>query len=223
MNQPPNTNGTVTGNDSPLDPHEAAALLDQATQQARRKFAPSPPMLSVFRAVVVLAAFGGVWLSVRGQRPYSGPSGWAITVAYVLVGIVIGWSTQAMKRAAAGVSGPTQRARNAGIGVMLVAWAAVYLFMGALYHAGASHAIVYGLYPATAPLMIVGLVAAANGAGRQDWPMTGTSLAMAIVAMAAAFGGPVGAWLVMAIGLCAVLLGTAAFTVWRQHRSLVRP
>src|SRR5882757_208520 len=55
------------------------------------------------------------------------------------------------------------------------------------------------------------LVAAANGAGREDWPMTGACLAMAIVAAAAAFGGPVGAGLIMGIGLCAVFLGTAAF------------
>ncbi len=186
----------------------------------RVKFAPSPPLLSVLRAVVVLGAFGGVWLPVRGQHPYKGPSGWAVSVAYVLVAIVIGWSASALKRAAAGVSGPAQRARNAGIGVMLVAWAAVFVFMGALYHAGASKAIVFGLYPATAPLLIVGL---AGAAGREDWPMTGTTLALAIVAAAAAFGGPAGAWLIMGTGLCAVFLGTAAFTVWQQRRSVVRP
>jgi hypothetical protein len=46
--------------------------------------------------------------------------------------------------------------------------------------AGASHTIVYGLYPATAPLMIVGLVSAANAAGREDWPMVGITLPVAI-------------------------------------------
>ncbi len=223
MSQQPNTGGTVPGSDSPLDPREAAALLDQTTQQARRKFQFSPPMLSVLRAVVVLGAFGGIWLSVRGQHPYTGPSSGAITVAYVLVGLVIGASAAAMKRAAAGVSGPAQRRRWAGIGVMLVAWAAVFVFMAALDHAGASHAVVFGLYPATAPLLILGLVAAADAAGRQDWPMTGSMLAMAIVATAAAFGGPVGAWLIIGIGLCAVFLGTAAFTVWQQRRSLLQP
>jgi hypothetical protein len=221
MNHAPDT--TTADNGGNFDPQQAAALLDQTTQQARRKFQPSPPLLSVLRAVVVLGAFGGVWLSVRGQHPYNGPSGWAVTVAYVLVALVIGWSASAMKRAAAGVSGPAQRARNVGIGVMLVAWAAVYVFMGALYHAGASHAIVFGLYPATAPLLILGLVGAANAAGREDWPMTGATLAVAIVAAVAAFGGPVGAWLITGIGLCAVFLGTAAFTVWQQRRSVVRP
>jgi hypothetical protein len=31
---------------------------------------------------------------------------------------------------------------------MLAAWAVVFVFMAALDHAGASHAIVFGLYPA---------------------------------------------------------------------------
>jgi hypothetical protein len=197
-------------------------LVEQTTQQARRKFEPNPPLLSVIRAVLVLAAFGGIWLSVRGEHPYTGPSGWAIAVAYVLVAIVIGWSASALKRASTGVTGPAQRAKNVGIGVLLVAWVLVYVFQGALYAAGASHTIVYGLYPATAPLMIVGLVGAANAAGREDWPMVGTTLAVAIVAAVAAFGGPVGAWLIMGIGLCAAMLGTAAVTVWQQRRSVVR-
>ena len=35
----------------------------------------------------MLVVFGGFWLSVRGQRPYTGDiSGWAIAVAVVLVG-----------------------------------------------------------------------------------------------------------------------------------------
>lgn len=222
MTQPPNPSETVPHHDSPLDPHEAAAMLDQATQQARRKFQPNPPLLNVFRAFVVLAAFGGIWLSVRGQHPYTGPSGWAVAIAYVLVAIVIGWSASALKRSGAGVTGPAQRARNLGIGVLLVGWVLVYVFQGALYKAGAPHDIVYGLYPATAPFFIIGLAGAANSAGREDWPMTATTLAVAVVAAVAAFGGPIDCWLIMGIGLCLAMLGNAGFTVWQQRRSVVR-
>ncbi|HUA40646.1 MAG TPA: hypothetical protein VMA32_03730 [Streptosporangiaceae bacterium] len=217
------TPDTTAGNGGSFGPEQAAALLDQTTHQARRKFQPNPPVLNVFRAIVVLVAFGGIWASVRGQHPYTGPSAWAITLAYVLIAIVIGWSASALRRAGAGVTGPTQRARNVGIGVLLVAWVLVYVFMGALYHAGVSHEIIYGLYPATAPLMIVGLVGAANAAGREDWPMVGTTLPVAIVAAIAAFGGPVNAWLIMGIGLCAAMLGAAAVAIWQQRRSVVRP
>ncbi len=220
MNHTPGT--TTAGNGGNFEPQQAAALLDQATRQARHSFASGSPLLWVFRAVFVLVAFGGYWLSVRGHDPYSVPSGGLLAVIFVLVAINIGWSTWALKRAGAGVSGPAQRKRRAWIGAMLVAWAAAYAFTAPLYHAGASHPV-WGLYPANAPLLIIGLVAAATAAVRKDWPTAGTTLAIAIVAAAAAFGGPAGAWLIMGIGLCAVCLGTAAFKVWQQRRSVVRP
>ena len=222
MNHTPD-NETLADNDRPLGPQEAAALLDQATVQARRRFSPGPPLLWVYRAAFVLVVFGGYWLSVRGrQNPYSAPSGGLVALIFALVAINIGWSTWALKRAGAGVSGPAQRKRQAWIGVMLVVWVAAYAFTVPLYHASASYPV-WALYPASAPLMIVGLAAAATSAARRDWPTAGTTLAIAIIAAVAGFGGPAGAWLIMGIGLCAVCLGTAAFKVWQQHRSVVRP
>ena len=220
MNHTPGT--TTAGNGGSFDPQQAADLLDQATRQARRQFTPGTPALFAFRAVVVLVAFGGLWLSVRGQDPYTGPSGWAIAVAFALVAINIGWSAWAIKRAGAGVSGPAQRARRAWLGVMLVAWVAAYPVIAPLYHAGASHPV-WGLYPASAPLLIVGLAGAATAAVRTYRPMAGGYLAVVVVAAAAGFGGPAGSWLITGIGLCAVGLGTAAFTAWQQRRSVVRP
>jgi hypothetical protein len=219
MNHTPD-NETITGNESPLDPQEAAALLDQTTQQARRRFQPNPPMLNVFRAFVVLAAFGSLWLSVLGQHPYTGPKPWAIAITYGLVGIVIAWSTRALRRSGAGVSGPAQRARNIGMGVLLSGWVLVYVFEGAFYKTGPS--IIYGVYPATAPFLIVGLAAAAWAAGRQDWPLAATCWGVAIVAAFAALTGPVYCWLVMGIGLCLAMLGNAAFGFWQLHQSVVR-
>jgi hypothetical protein len=213
----------TAGDGGNFDPQQAAALLDQATVQARRRFTPGPPLLWVYRAAFVLVAFGGYWLSVRGhQDPYSAPPGGLVAVIFALVAINIGWSTWALKRAGAGVSGPAQRKRQAWIGVMLVAWVAAYALTVPLYHASASHPV-WGLYPASAPLMIVGLAAAATSAARRDWPTAGTTLAIAIIAAVAGFGGPAGAWLIMGIGLSAVCLGTAAFKVWQQRRSVVRP
>ena len=222
MNHTPD-NETLADNDRPLGPQEAAALLDQATVQARRRFSPGPPLLWVYRAAFVLVVFGGYWLSVRGhQDPYSAPPGGLVAVIFALVAINIGWSTWALKRAGAGVSGPAQRKRQAWIGVMLVVWIAAYAFTVPLYHASASYPV-WALYPASAPLMIVGLAAAATSAVRRDWPTAGITLAIAIIAAVAGFGGPAGSWLIMGIGLSAVCLGTAAFKVWQQRRSVVRP
>lgn len=214
----PDTNGTATAdNGAGFDPREAAALLEQTTRQARRQFDPHPPLLTGLMAVVVLGAYMGIWLSVRGQHPYTGPTGWAIALAYILVFGVIGVAARATKKAVTGVGGTSRRQLRASTVVLLAAWAAVYVYMGALYHAGASHAIVYGLYPATAPLMILGLVGAAVSAGNQDWRSFGTTLGVAVIAAGSAFAGPVNAWLSMGIGLCAGLLVSTAVNVWLKR------
>ena len=219
MNHTPD-NETIIGDESPLDPQAAAALLDQTTQRARRKFEPNPPMLNLFRGFVVLVAFGGLWLSVRGQHPYTGPKPWAIGITYGLVAVVIAWSTRVLRRSGAGVSGPAQRARNIGMGVLLSGWILVYIWEAAFYKTGAS--IIYGVYPATAPFLIVGLAAAAWAAGRADWPLTVTCLGVAIVAAFAGLTGPVYCWLVMGIGLCLAMAGNAVYGFRQQRHSVVR-
>ena len=73
MNPTPDTAASA-GNGRNFDTRQAAALLDQTTHQARRKLAPSPPWLLAIRAIAVLAALGGIWLTVRGQHPYRGPT-----------------------------------------------------------------------------------------------------------------------------------------------------
>jgi hypothetical protein len=217
MNETRDTNETAAADDDgELDPQEAAALLEQTKRQARRKFNPNPPLLSLLRAVVVLGAYGAVWLSVREQHPYKGPTGWALAILYGLVIIVIIASAGFLKRATTGVKGPS-RARPAEIIVLAAAWILVYVFMGALEHAGASHAIVYGIYPATAPLIIVGVAAAGLAQARADWPTFGGTLTVAVIATIAAYFGPAGAWLVAGIALAAALLVHAAMTAWRQR------
>jgi hypothetical protein len=217
MSETRDTNETAAaGQDGELDPREAATLLEQTTRQARRKFNPNPPLLSLLRAIVVLGAYGAVWLSVRGQHPYKGPTGWALAILYALVIIVIIASVGFIKRANTGVKGPS-RMRPAEVTVLAAAWILVYVFMGALDHAGASHAIVYGIYPATAPLIIVGVAGAGLAQARADSPMFGGALTVAVIAAIGAYFGPAGAWLVAGVGLAAALLVHAAMTARRQR------
>jgi hypothetical protein len=218
MNETRDTNETAaTGNeDGELDPREAATLLRQTTRRARRKFNPNPPLLSLLRAIVVLGAYGAVWLSVRGQHPYKGPAGWALAILYALVIIVIIASVGFLKRATTGVKGPS-RMRPAESTVLAAAWILVYVFQGALDAAGASHAIVYGIYPAAAPLIILGLVGAALAQARADWPIFSGTLTVAVIASVAAFFGPAGVWLVAGIALAAAFVVHAAATAWRER------
>lgn len=216
------TSGTTAAeNSGEFDPRQAAELLEQVTRQARRTFATSAPALWVFRAVLVLVAFGGFWLSVRDRHPYSGPTGVALPVAFALVAINVAWSAWRIKRAATGVSGPAQRVWQVWTGVMAAVLVAAMVFTAPLYDS-AGHSV-WGLYQANVPLLIVGLVGAVTAASLRYWPIAGTLFAIAVVAAIAGFGGPAGAWLIMGIGLGAVCLGTAAFKARQQRRGVVQP
>jgi hypothetical protein len=217
MNETRDTNEAAgAGDEGELDPREAATLLAQTKRQARRTFNPNPPLLSLLRAVVVLGAYGAVWISVRGQHPYNGPTGPALGILYGLVLIVIIASAGFLKRATTGVKGPS-RMRPAESIVLAAAWILVYVFQGALGAAGASHAIIYGIWPATAPLIFLGLVGAGLAQARGDWPTFGGTLTVAVIACIAAYFGPAGAWLVAGIALATALLVHAGATAWRQR------
>jgi hypothetical protein len=224
MNGTRDTNGTTAAdNGGGFDPQEAAALIEQSKQHARRQFDPNPPLVYVITAFVILGVYGAVWLSVRGQHPYTGHlSSWAITVAVVLVVVNIGWTALAIGLAGSGVTGPAQRKWGAWTAIMVVAWIVGYVAAAPLYHAGVSHPV-WGLYPASAPLLFTGLVGAAAGAVFRYWPLAVTLLGIAVVAGAAGFAGPAGSWLILGVGLCVMYLGIAAFTAWAQRRTMVRP
>jgi hypothetical protein len=216
MNHTPDS-ATTAGNGGNFDPRQAAALLGQTTQQARRKLEPSPPWLLATRAVMVLAACGAVWLSVRGQHPYRGPTAADIPVLVAFIVINFGATVAVRERATAGVRGRS-RLRPAEITVLALAWAAAAVVMAALAAAGVS----YSLYPTTV-LIVPGLAWAAIMAARAGWRACGTGLAVAAVGAIGALAGPAGAWAVAGVGLCAVLLGNAAAVAWRQRRSVARP
>jgi hypothetical protein len=94
----------AAGNGGTFGPEQAAALLDQTTQQARRKFQPAPPWLLVTRAVLVLAALGAIWLSVRGQHPYRGPTAADIPVLVAFIVVNFAATVAVRRHATAGVS-----------------------------------------------------------------------------------------------------------------------
>ena len=205
------TSDTTAGNGGTFDPQQAAALLDQTTRQARRQLQPSPPWLLATRAVMVLAALGAIWLSVRGQHPYRGPTTADIPILVAFIVINFAATVAFRRRATAGVRGRS-RLRPAEITVAALAWVAVVAVMVALAAAGVS----YSLYPTTV-LIIPGLAWAAVMAARADWGNCATGLGVAAVGVAGLFAGPAGAWAVAGAGLCVVLLARAAAIARRQR------
>jgi hypothetical protein len=202
-----------------LDPRDAAMLLERTRREAQRRLDFRSPWLSLLAAAAALVAFGSVWLSVRGQHPYRYPTVAGLLGLYAVVAVRIGSVIYAHRRATAGVTGRSvtqQRAEGAGLAVALVA---VYVVMGALINEGASDAIVYGLYVATAPLIVMGAFWAGRSAVREDWQGLGISIAIMLVAAGSAFAGPRGVWLSDGVGCCVVLLGDSALRAWTLRAS----
>lgn len=221
MNHTPDS-ATATGNGGDFDPRQAAALLDQTTQETRRKLAPAQPWLLAIRAVAVLAVLGACWLNVRGQHPYHGPT--SAVVPFVVVFVIANFfaTVTVRKRATAGVSGKS-RLRPWEITVLTLAWIAVFAVIAALAGTGVSPAIVYSLIPLTVPLILAGLAWAGINAARADWRPCGVGVGVAVVGVVGLFAGPAGAWAVDGVGLFIVLLGSAVAIVWGNRRSVVRP
>ena len=221
MNGTSDLHDTAPGNEgSGLDPREAATLLAQTRRDAQRQLGLTSPRLSALGAAVVLAALGAVWLSVRGQHPYKGPTGAGLAVMYGILACWIVVVVRFRRRATAGLSGRSIRQERAYAAAVVTALVAVSVFQGVLKHDGASPAIVYGTYPVTVQLIALGAIGATIAAAREEWPGFGVGIAVALVAAASAFAGPRGVWLSDGIGCAVVVLGYGVAQAWLGRASV---
>jgi hypothetical protein len=205
------SDATAAGNGGTFGPEQAAALLDQTSQQARRKFEPTPPWLLATRAVMVLAALGAIWLSVRGQHPYRGPTAADIPVLVAFVVVNFAATVAVRGRATSGVGGRS-RFSQGEIAVLVLAFVAAVVAMTGLAAAGVS----FATYP-TSVLVIPGVAWTAVTAARANWRGLATGLAVVVTGVVGAFAGPAGAWAVAAVGFCVTLLVNAAAIAWQRR------
>ena len=193
----------------PFDAEQAASLLDQTTQRARRQFQPSPPWLLATRGVLVLLALGAIWLSVRGQHPYRGPTSADIPVLIGFIVLNFLATVGIRQRAMAGVSGRSRFSQGEIIALAL-AFLVTVILMVSLDGTGVGFAV----YP-TSVLVIPGLVWAVISALRSNRTGLGTGLALVVLGVVGAFAGGAGSWAVAAVGLFVIMLGSAV-AAWRR-------
>jgi hypothetical protein len=205
------SDAAAAGDGGTLGAEQAAALLDQTTLQARRKFQPSPPWLLATRAVMVLAALGAIWISVRGQHPYRGPTAADIPVLIAFIVVNFAATVGVRRHATAGITGRT-RFTPVEIAVLVLSFVATVVAMVGLGAAG----VKFATY-ATSVLVIPGLAWTVLMAIRASWRGVATGLAILVIGIVGAFVGPAGAWAVAGVGLCVMLLGSAAAVAWQQR------
>ena len=208
---------TKTDEGGEFDPRAAARLLETTKRRAQRQFEFPSVLLILIQAGALLAAYGAIWLSVRGQHPYSGPSGAALLELYAFVAVAALAVGLEARRARAGVSRRSSPQEWTRAVPFIAAFLSVYVLMGALRYDGFSFAIVYGILPAAGPLIVVGAAAAGYAAAREDWPPLILALALIAVGAGSAFAGPSGVWGVAGLGLCALLVFRAIAQVWLRR------
>ncbi len=209
--------GSPSTEEETLDPRDAAALLTETTDKATRELEVNSLLQCLLGGLIIMVGFGIIWMSVRHQHPYLGPTPGAIGLFYLLLLVVNAVAIASYRRSSRGVRG--KRSKDQRIIGMVGATGLVGTFtvMGALHYAGVGHAVVYGIYPATVPLMIGAMFGALGAASRDDWTLFTGALLISLVCAGAAFGGPAGAWFISGLGSGIVLFGCAGVKLYQRR------
>lgn len=191
---------------TPMEAAEAAVIMADADQRARRQFRVSHRVTYTIWGLALLLGYGTMWLTVRGQRPFHGPD-LATFAVVALIGIASVMSGVNEARADSGVGGLSAIRRRASFLSVLLGLAAMFALGGALAHAGASQAVI-NIFEASAPVLVAGLFYLSTSVVQLNWPLAGLGAWPLAVAAAGGFAGPAGVWGVnaLAAGLAYLLM-----------------
>ena len=206
-----------------MEPREAARLLAQTHADAQRSLDFRAPWVSLVAAVVALAGFGIVWLNVRNQHPFTGPSPASLVFFYALIALRIATVIFAYARARTGISGRSVKVQRDEAVVMSGVLLVCYLALIAIaYNSGSHGAGFYWSLFLNGTLIALAAIWAGRSAIHKSWHQVALAAAVALIAVVAAIAGPRGMWLVNGVGLCVLLLAEAAIATWQRRGTQTR-
>jgi hypothetical protein len=191
-----------------LAPDEASEIVRATGERARQELLINRPLLFGAWGLTALVGYGILWLSVRDQHPYRGPS--ATALSWLLVVVVIGTFARiwVVSRSSAGLAGPSNLRRSMLALSLVAGTATLWVLDGTLSHAGAPRAATAVLTMA-APLVSLGLVFCASAAARTNARTLALGLGLLVVVAGGAWAGPVGCLAVYALAGGGALLVAA--------------
>ena len=207
-----------TPEEARMQPREAARLLTQTQADARRALDFRAPWVSLVAAVVALVAFGIVWLSVRDQHPFTGPSLASLAAFYGLIALRIATVIYAYAHARTGVSGRSVEVQRGEAVVMGGVLLVCYLALIGIANSGSHHGagFYWSLFLA-GTLIALAAVWAGRCAFHRRWHEVALTVPVALIAALGAIAGPRDMWLVNGVGLCVLLLANAAGEAWQRR------
>jgi hypothetical protein len=208
--------------ESRMEPGEAARLLAQTQVQSRRSLDFRAPWVSLVAAAVALVGFGIVWLDVRHQHPFTGPSPVSLVVFYGLIALRIATVIYARARARAGVSGHSVKVQREEAVVMAGALLVWYVVLIAIAGSGRHDAGFDWNLGLSGTLIVLAVIWAGRCAIHGRWPEVALTVPVALIAVVGALAGPRAMWLVNGVGLCGLLLVIAALGDRRRRGTPTR-
>jgi hypothetical protein len=201
-----------TDEDMGMDAARAAVILAEAREQARHQLRIRYPVIFSSWGLMYLLGYGSIWLSVRGQHPYQGPTPAALLALTVIVAAAIAVTVVLVSRAVTGIGGSSALRRRVYVLASLAGFVGLLTLEAALDHAGASRGVL-GVYGAAAPILLTGLIYAVSSAIWLDRTVFGLGLWLMTVAAGSGFAGPVTVWAVdaLAAGLAFLLMAAIGF------------
>jgi hypothetical protein len=205
------------GQEAEFDAEAAVAVMQTADRRARHELTINHPAMLTAWGLIYLFAYGVLWLSVRGQRPFTGPTPAATGTVLIFVLVALTVTAAVVGRASSGVGGRRALQRRMYYLALPVGYAGVFVLEAALNHGGASKAVV-ALMGASGPVLVTGIAYMVGSAIDLTWLIFGLGAWLVVTAAGSAFAGPVGVW--AADGLSGGLgFLVAAATGWRPGRS----
>jgi hypothetical protein len=200
-----------------LDPRTAMDLVDSTTRDASRALSVDEGPLFLAWGVAWVLGYGAAFLSIRHQHPYTGPDAWAYVVLAVSLGLAATFTGIVTGRASSGVDGPSAQS-----GLMYglswpIGFVALFSFVGALGHAGASDRIV-GLVASAGPALVVGVIYVVGAAIWRSTAMFALGAWLCLVVAVGAYAGVVNFSAIMAIAGGGGFLVTGATLLLRGRR-----
>jgi hypothetical protein len=199
-----------------MDLQQASAIMQEARDRATRALVVKRPVLLVVWGAAWIVSDGVIWLSVRGQRPYNGPTPAALTTLVMVIAAATVFAVIYLGRAGSGVGGLSVLQRRILLLSYLGGYVALFTLEAAIDHAGASRAVL-AVYGAAAPILLVALIIAASAAVFLDWSLLGLGLWLLAVAAGSGFAGPVTVWAVSALAGGGALLVMAVIGLGRNR------
>jgi hypothetical protein len=192
--------------DLTMDPADAAAIMAEASDRAKRRFDPDHRVVYAVWGPLWVLGYGGTWLAVRGQHPFHGPNPGAFAVT-VLIASAAAMITVGQARAETGLRGRSVLSLETFFLSALAGFGAMFTLEGALLRAGASRPVV-GIFEASAPILVLGLIYFVRFSADRNWIGAGLGVWLVVVAAVGGYAGPVAVWAVgaLAVGLAYLLV-----------------